>query len=344
MKKRLFFTVIICMFFVLAQLICAENTNQSIEPEISTVFSNQLSSKELNDLQNKDLYSFDYELTHAESRPIMKIYNAVYWFCSHKSLDEILSYAEQSTVCDYVILDEDIRVRKLDLKEKVSIGISPQSSSYNYIKDLKEINVVYNILGNKCNILQIYCFEGFTSYQGASIYFVTNQGTFIKHYEKGDSQGVWFEEKQYQIYAQEYYNYISSPENNYNENGEPIGGAQLSFISFVNGLSINQGNDQTDESLSNNKENEQEETKSDNNQSIVEENIEHPNSNSQPNLNLESVQNGNLDKKSSNLQEKETGFSVNDESLDGSIVAIIMVGFIIVVCIVVGIIIRKKTT
>jgi len=211
-----------------------QSSNVTISQSVSNIFSSQLSSEDLTSLKDASLYESGHVPISIDNQPIMKIYNEIYWACSNTNLNEILLYAEQSNVFDYVAFNENVRLRKIVSKELISIGFSPEKSSLNYTNDIKEMSSNFEIFGRQCQILNIYCFDGFSSHQGASIYFVTDQGTYIKHYENKHSNGIWFEEEQYKKYADEYYNYLISQENNYTENGEPIGGGNLSFISFIN--------------------------------------------------------------------------------------------------------------
>ena len=223
MKKFLLTVILLIVFCVFSITINAESLTQSsnvtVNQSISNIFLNQLSSDDLTDLKNSNLYESGGVSISIDNEPIMKIYNEIYWECSDTNLNELLFVAEQSNVFDYVALNENVRLRKIISKERISIGISSEKSSLNYINDIKEMSSNLEIFGRKCKILNIYCFDGFTSYHGASIYFVTDQGTYIKYYESKHSKGIWFEEEQYKKYANEYHNYLISPEYNYNENG-----------------------------------------------------------------------------------------------------------------------------
>lgn len=237
MKKMLTLIItlyLLCMFVI--SIYAGELNQQSnltIDQNISNVLINQLSSNDLIDLKNSELYETDYVLISIDNEPIIKIYNEIYWDRSNASLNEVLLYAEQATAFDYVALNQNIRLRKIISNEVVSIGYSSEKSSINYIDDIKEITSDFEIHGKRCQILNIYCFDGFSSHQGASIYFITKQGIYIKYYENKYSNGIWLKEEEYKKYSDEYYHYLISKENNFNENGEAINGGNLSFIDFL---------------------------------------------------------------------------------------------------------------
>ena len=87
--------------------------------------------------------------------------------------------------------------------------------------------------GESCKIENIYCFDSTTSIFGASVYIKTDKGVFVKYYEYAHSQGVVFTETEFRKAAAEYYAFISSYENNYDENGEGLGGT-ITFAEFLN--------------------------------------------------------------------------------------------------------------
>lgn len=239
MKKVSFFIIMvaICILSITINAKDVAQSNASANESISNILKNQLSTDDLNDLKNDDLYGLAKNPISIDNEPIIKIYNVVYWEFSNMNLDEILLIAEQAKTFDYVALNQDVRLRKIISTDNISIGISSEQSSLNYVDDIRKITSDFEILNKQCKILNIYCFDGFTSLQGASVYFVTDQGIYIRYYENKHSEGVWFEEKQYKKYASDYYEYISSPENNYNEFGEPINGGNMSFVSYINSLS-----------------------------------------------------------------------------------------------------------
>ena len=93
-----------------------------------------------------------------------------------------------------------------------------------YAKDIANLSVQTEILGKQCKISQIVGFDEGHSHKGTAIYVVTDQGIFVRYYPDYISEGVWLTEQDYQTYAKAFYEYTTSYEYNYNENGEALNG------------------------------------------------------------------------------------------------------------------------
>ncbi len=235
-KRFLSFITFLILFITFACLISAENldvsSNATFDQGISNVLINQLSEKDFNDLQNEDLYLKNTPFESVENEPVLKIYTDLFMWHSSKDLNEILSLADQLDYIHYAILNKNIMLTKGIYSDRVYIGTSPISINLNYINDIKKITSDFTILGKKLKILNIYCFDEYSSHFGASVYYVTDNGTYIKHYKTEYSSGVWFEEEEYNKYSTDYYNYISSYEYNHGADGTLVGGG-LSFIDYL---------------------------------------------------------------------------------------------------------------
>lgn len=231
MKKYLFVIILLFLGVLLNVTVYATevtpSTNVVLDEELALVFKNQMSESDQAVLANSEL---DIEI---ENKPIIKIYNGIFWELSDATLDKILKQADQANSIDYIIFDEEpIRLRKTQTENEVFVDTSSASAELNFITDIQTMQANTEILGTQCSVINVYCFDMFSSHMGASIYFITTEGTFVKHYQDQFSDGVWFTEQEYGDYAIGYYNYISAPENNYDENGSPLGGT-TSFLSYI---------------------------------------------------------------------------------------------------------------
>ena len=206
---------------------------------IAEVLNGQMSAQDNATISDKTLYNdsrlSDFSLNDS---PVIKIYNEMYWDYAGASIDEIVFRAESSSnIFDYEVFgDENIRLRSFEKEGKVTIGISPVNSSLNYINDIMATHRETEIKGQPCTINAIFCFDGFTSQMGAAVYYCTDQGVYVKYYESEHTTGNWFTEQGYQFYAVKYYNYLISPENNYDENGIPVAGHTTfgEYIDLIN--------------------------------------------------------------------------------------------------------------
>lgn len=232
MKKSLLVVIILIGCLLLNSPIYATE----VKPSASKVFDEELELVLRNQMCDSDQILLEDSEFGAEinNKPIIKIYNEIYWELSNESLDTILERADLAKTIDYLVFDEElIRLRKIQDGNEPIIGKNPRGSELNFIKDIQGMSTSVDILGTSCKVLNIYCFDMFTSHMGSSIYFVTDKGTFVKYYADQMSEGVWFTEQEYRNYASEYYDYLISPENNYNEKGEPVGGGLVPFLSYI---------------------------------------------------------------------------------------------------------------
>ncbi|MBE6661531.1 MAG: hypothetical protein E7605_09050 [Ruminococcaceae bacterium] len=208
------------------------------DENIVTVLNSQMDTKEYAKINDKSSYNDSLNNFSLNDRPAIKIYNELYWEYAGSSITDIVSHAELvSHIFDYEVFDdENIRLRSFERNGNVSIGISSVPPSLNYVNDIKETYSTPKILNQRCTINQIFCFDGFTSHMGAAVYYCTDRGIYVKYYADEYTPGVWFSEQDYQKYAVDYYNYLISPENNYDENGNALGGGQMPFLTYIDSI------------------------------------------------------------------------------------------------------------
>lgn len=204
-----------------------EESNANVNAFAST----PLSDAELSVLLNTSYYHTDMEGITVAGKPIIKVYNYAYWELSNTSFENIIFQADQSERMDYVILgNEPIRISKVLWQDEILIYRYPKSIS-NFIVENIFSNV--ELFGKQCTVSEIYIFDETHSHAGAFVYLITDQGNFVKYYETALSSAVVFTEEMFLDYAASYYQYVSSYEYNYDENGAPKGGGTVSFLSYI---------------------------------------------------------------------------------------------------------------
>lgn len=102
-----------------------------------------------------------------------------------------------------------------------------------YVQDIITLSEQVEINGNLSAVTGIYCFDGNNSHNGIIVYIFTPDEALIKYYDHPYAEALLLSEGDFKEYANSYYDYITSYENNYNEFGEPIGGGMLSFKDFI---------------------------------------------------------------------------------------------------------------
>ncbi len=247
MKHILTFLLTVAAALAFCTNVCAaeaiEEDSKTMDSAIAQILDSQLSNDEKETLKNSEKLNLSDE-------PILQVYSELYWCLADKPLQEIITKAEAD--CEtygyrqyYVFSDTPYRIAVLKGKAgKIEDSIqTPQ-----YVKDISALSKQVTIGADQLDVKGIYCFDGHTSQDGIIVYILTNAGTFIKYYEHLDSEALVFSESEFQAYASDYNAYITSYEYNYNENGEPLGGAVLPFKAFID----NRASDNINHSIGNN--------------------------------------------------------------------------------------------
>lgn len=233
MKKilTLFFVLVISISMCITSY---ASDNIQTDDDLEIILNEQLDEADYQKLSNKNNYDSSIIDVTLEGKPIIKVYNEIYWNVSDLPLNDIVAHANLSKTIDYIVFDNSpVRLRMYESNTEVKIGSSPNGVMSMPVNDIQMLSKDMTILDTTCAVTNIIYFDGFSSHMGASVYYITTNGNFVKYYRNEYSEGVWFTENDYRNFAAQYYGYLTSPENNYNEHGEPIGGGTLSFLDFI---------------------------------------------------------------------------------------------------------------
>jgi hypothetical protein len=206
--------------------------------KVALIINSQLSDSEKAELKNAGAT----EDLNISDIPVIKIFNEL--FCQEigEPFDTLLaaanSYSDQAQFTDYAVLDSTpypIRMLHGNQDLTMSVGkIDYTSTVPKYITDIMALSdrlVAEN--GSECKLEGVYCFDASAIHQGIAVYLKTDKGVYVNYYEDLTSEAQYFTEEEFRIQAGAYYNYLKSDENNYNENGEALGGNKESFASFT---------------------------------------------------------------------------------------------------------------
>lgn len=237
MKKAIILITIFLLLFLLGISINAEEQTISCieDQKLVDTLIQTFDKSELDILNDEKLHNKDLPDINFSEKPIVIIYDHVYWEYSYLSLHDVLSTMPVQSSMDYAVFgDKTIRVRKaLVYGQKIpQIVISSEPADANFINDIQKMSSKMLILGNECEILQIVTFDGYSSHQGTLTYVDTDKGMFVKYYPDQVSEGSWFTEEDFRKYAKAYYEYISAYENNYAENGQGLNG-NISLLEYI---------------------------------------------------------------------------------------------------------------
>ena len=255
MKKTLGILLIaICLFMMQTTAFATETVkvaDANFDESLTSVLNGKIASTDTEILFNPKYYDQSMANVNVVGKPIVKCYNEIYWNLSGGELQAIISVADKSNSVDFIVFDDsNYRITKWQ-KNSDSVIISMNRiyfDSPNYLKDIQSLTAQTKINNTQCNISNIICFDGSTSFMGILVYLITDQGTFVKYYENNSSNAMLFPEQEFKKRATKYYNFLISQENNYNENGEPVGGTNVNFSAFLQ----THYNDTSDEYVANN--------------------------------------------------------------------------------------------
>ncbi len=224
----IFFTIIfmvtLCTNTYAAEFV--ERGEEYMDTKVAATIESQLSRTEKEFINNID-NTLSNEL-------LLIVYNEISWSSAGKSPSEMIAEAEKYTETTlykeyYVLSDAPYRV-------KIGQGQAIKDEKTNapqYIQDILALSDRVEINGKLSAVTGIYCFDGSNSHNGIIVYIITPDEALIKYYDYPYSEALFLSEGDFKTYANDYYDYITSYENNYNEFGEPIGGGMLSFKDFI---------------------------------------------------------------------------------------------------------------
>ena len=183
---------------------------------LKDIVSNSLSDTESAEISNVSLYDDSLKNYDLAGKPTVAIYNHVYWDLSDKPLEEIASAARKSGSVDYVVLTDDTLLRITQYADAetgaYTLGIRTDMAGWNFgwVHDLLITEIKNNFGEGDCTIKQVYCFDDSSSRMGILVYFVTDNGNYVKYYRGPDSVEVVHTEEEFRSCAKYYYEDLAS--------------------------------------------------------------------------------------------------------------------------------------
>ena len=233
MKKIVTLLLVLIIGISMSITVYATDAQQVYNDDLQTILKDQLEETEYQKLLNKNYYHSSMTDIVLENKPILKVYNQMYWEFFHLPIGDIVEYANSEKIIDYIVFEKSpIRLRAGEFNSGYTISLVTNRES-KPMSDIYKISTNMTVSDTSCTVTGIYFFDGFSSHMGACVYYLTSEENFVKYYQDELSEGIWFKESEYNSFAEQYYSYLISPENNYNEDGEPMGGGTLSFLEFI---------------------------------------------------------------------------------------------------------------
>lgn len=170
------------------------------------------------------------------NKPVIKCYTEHLWGEFENGLQSAVSHGENAVMEPYYIVF-DTQTYKIgrwtDNGVERAVVLDTYTKLPRYLKDIQLLDSEIKTDSSKHTIENIVCFDMSHSFFGIVVYLVTDGGNIVKYYEDETSEAVVFSEEEFKLRAKKYYDFLISPENNYDENGNFVGGNNVSFAEYT---------------------------------------------------------------------------------------------------------------
>ena len=241
-KSKIVLFLAVFMIIIIGSFVTlhASSDNDLLNPDVVKIFDNQLSQEEREILTDTN----NYENSVADKETLvkstfLKIHPGPCWDLADYSFDTFMqnvrTYEQKLSFSDYLAFGNELtRICVITHEEKTSIGKRPDQDGLPvYYQDMINLSDNISIQDHSYTVKGIFCIDGVSSYAGFTTYYLTSGGIYVKYYADDKSQGAIYPYDDFVNFSIEYNKYLTSWENNYNEDGEPVGGDPLPFAEFV---------------------------------------------------------------------------------------------------------------
>ena len=117
----------------------AAATQSPVDVEIAAVLNNQLSQEDRTLLYNTDDHHNAIKDIALNEKPILRIYNSVFWESFDNSIADIVQYADNESQSSktYIVLDLEKNIQLLKT-ETDPLAITSNNIQRNYIEDIRK--------------------------------------------------------------------------------------------------------------------------------------------------------------------------------------------------------------
>lgn len=220
--------------FLITVLLCGGMVLSAHATEEDIPLRNVLIDKNneiIEEFMDPNLFQESMEGVIWEGQPILLVFTRPLYHCTEMTLEEIVQDSFQNWSSQIVILhDNPIGISRYKSKTKIGAFDFPV---YRYLQDILEGKAVQEFLGENCSINNIFFFGIHTDNNEHDILYDTDKGMYVRCYANSSANPVEFTWDNYCEIARAYHDYISAPENNFNENGNIIAGPNPTFLEFA---------------------------------------------------------------------------------------------------------------
>ena len=248
--KKALVIIMITVFASIPFSFSSASETGGLDPDIEAVIRGQLSEAETKLLFNPANY--DSKLNSKlngmplENYPVLRVYTEMLWDKADYSFEALAEYADSCSskfgYWQYLVLAEkpfalsllkQYGIPELGIQYDYLEGVYFSKGVPSYVTDIMSMTGVITFDNEEYRVEGINCYDVLSSWLGAVVFIKTDRGVLVKYYEDAEAEGELFYQADYAEKAKAYYEYITSPEHNYDENGYGLGGGSISLRQFL---------------------------------------------------------------------------------------------------------------
>ena len=222
---------VLVFFAMISSALCVSSFAE--KGNISDIINKNRPSAD-SEIFNEDLYTGEMKNSDLTDKVLIKAYYLPVWEWSAKTPFEIVEILTNNDVpLSYVVIDElpyfaEV-TRKGEIKRHDFYKRTPS-----FVTDILESNV-YELASVPDDVVfkDILYFETAKLPFSAVVYYISDENTVALCYDHLYGEATAFSLEDIQKYGPAYWNYLGSYENNYNEDGRPLGGNSIYFSHYV---------------------------------------------------------------------------------------------------------------
>ena len=236
--KIVLFAVVVC---ILTSCVVRAKADSCLDKGFEEIINNQLSDEDREMLLHEEWYQENINGDSLRNSPILRFYNYLFWACAGQGLDRLLEEALENKIYPYpdyaffIVFDkEPYKVLKYGTEEmgfvirrQIKWELDFGEPIPVWMDDLIKLKRTISFNNNECQITGVYLFDAGWQF-GAALYITTNNGTFVRAYDR-EYIGEWYTEAEFKKIADAYYAWLVETAI---KDGQVTGGVS-SFAEFV---------------------------------------------------------------------------------------------------------------
>lgn len=223
------------MLFVLLVSLLASTVSLKVnaeEPEMLTDVLKNTNQEEINPMLDEERFDRTMEDISLDGDAFLLSYMTCLGAWGETDWNTVLTKAKNEEHKYLIVLREQtFKLRAYANESKFGVGRMFEKTP-TYVQDILNGECQQAFLGQNVQITNVICFNFRREDDELTIVYETDKGVFVRYYENNWAEAVEFTWEDYIQKAMAYWEYISSYEYNYSPEGDPLAGANVSFLEW----------------------------------------------------------------------------------------------------------------